>query len=63
MGKSMTWDSSSGMAMCQALYVLPRKRMSSEGIFGCGWLSEMPSSSACRYSESLHEAYPEPHVL
>ncbi len=51
-GKSMTWDSSSGMAMCQALYVFPRKRMSSDGIFGWGWLNEMPSNSACKHEQS-----------
>ena len=48
----MTWDSSSGMAMCQALYVFPRKRMSSDGIFGWGWLNEMPSNSACKHERS-----------
>jgi hypothetical protein len=34
------------MAICHALYVFPKKRMSSDGIFGCGWLSDMPSSKA-----------------
>ena len=47
LGNSMTCDSSSGMAMCQALKVLPKYLMSSDGILGCGWLSEIPSNSAC----------------
>ena len=33
--------------MCQALHVLPRNLMSSDGILGCGWLRLMPSSRAC----------------
>mmetsp|Transcript_7753 Transcript_7753/g.32342 ORF Transcript_7753/g.32342 Transcript_7753/m.32342 type:complete len:234 (+) Transcript_7753:868-1569(+) len=46
-GYRTTWFSKSAMAMCHALYVLPRNLMSSLGILGCGCESEMPSSSAC----------------
>ena len=50
MGNSMMCVSSSGSAICQQLNVLPRNLISSEGILGCGWLSEMPSSRACHHS-------------
>lgn len=46
-GKSMTCDSSRGMAMCHALKVFPRNLISSEGILGWGWLRLIPSSKAC----------------
>ncbi len=49
-GNSTTWDSNRGMAMCQALYVLPRNLMSSDGNLGCGWLRLMPSSKAYRHT-------------
>ena len=54
-GKSMMCVSRSGSAMCQQLNVFPKNLMSSEGIFGCGWLKDMPSSSACagRFSRQL----------
>ena len=43
----MTWDSSRGMAVCQAQKFFPRNLISSLGSFGCGWHSATASSRAC----------------
>ena len=56
-GKRKTWDSSRGMALCQAQKVLPRYLISSLGSFGCGWHRLMPSNKACT-TLGLHASAP-----